>query len=156
MGNLFSSQSHGFPSSWVPLPINYFQEDVHLWEMLPPTIPPSGYLSWLLCDPSLICSFMYVPIYSKYIRFVKCAVPNNANKNKIKIWVDSLHESLFIPLKTAQFLVQLSLEFMLYEECCRGATNHVTGICRQRQVNRKLGIAGPLFSFSINYITEIT
>ena len=44
---------------------------------------------------------------------------------------------------------------MLYEECCRGSTDHVTGICRQRQVNRKLGVAGPLFSFSINYITSM-
>ena len=59
--------SHSSPASQVPLPINYFQEDAHLWEMVPPAIPPSGYLSWPLCNPSLICSFMYAPIYSKYI-----------------------------------------------------------------------------------------
>ena len=96
----FSSRSRGSPASWVPLPINYFWEDAHPWEMVPLAIPPSGYLSWPLCDPSLICSFMYAPIYSKYIWFVKRAVRKNANKIFKKISLDSLHKFLSIPLKT--------------------------------------------------------
>ena len=78
-----------------------------------------------------------------------------SQKMQIKIWADSLHKLLFIPLATAQFPAKLAPEFTLYNQFCRGATNHVTGICRQRWVNEKLGVAGPLFPFLINYITSI-
>ena len=58
-------------------------------------------------NPSLIYSLIYslyvCTIYNKYIWFVKCAVLKNANKNTEKIWLNSLHISLSIPLKTAQF-----------------------------------------------------
>ena len=61
--SLFPPDHAASLASWVSLLINYFQEDVHLREMLPSTISSSSYLSRLLCDPSLIYR-LYVCTYS--------------------------------------------------------------------------------------------
>ena len=57
----FSSQSRGFPASWVPLPINYFREDVHPWEMLPRLFPlPATYPGHFATPPLFVPSCMYL------------------------------------------------------------------------------------------------
>ena len=61
-GNLLFSWSHGFPGLLVSLPINYFWEDAHLWQMLPSAPSPSGYLPQLPCNQSLIY-VLYVCTY---------------------------------------------------------------------------------------------
>ena len=67
-GNLAFPPNHvASLASQASLPINYFWEDAHPWEILPPAISPSGYPSWLPVTPPLFTPFMYAPIYSQYI-----------------------------------------------------------------------------------------
>ena len=118
---------------------------------------PSGCPSWPPATPPSSIPFMCVPINSQYIWFVKCAVPKNANKNKIKIWVDSLLKSLSIPLETPQFPAHLSLESRFYEQFCRGGADHAIGIPQLGQADIKLSVACLLFSFfnKLHYRHEI-
>src|ERR1700743_1910827 len=96
----FPPDHAAFVASQAPLPINYIWEDAHPWEILPSAIFPSGYPSRPPTAPPFSIPCMYAPINSQYILFVKCAVPENANKNTKKIWLDTLHKSTAIPLKT--------------------------------------------------------
>ena len=60
---VFSSNHTASLASRVSLPINYFWEDAHLWEMFPPAISPSGYPSWPPTTRPLSILFIYLYLY---------------------------------------------------------------------------------------------
>ena len=64
---IFSSSHVASLASWASLPIDYFWEDAHPWEMLPLAIFPIGYPFWLPVTPPIFTPLVYAPIYSQYI-----------------------------------------------------------------------------------------